>query len=48
MYQMKNERAQESLEKKHPYDNLNKQVGSVDPFITNFFRLQDEETSSFQ
>ena len=40
MYQMKDERAQENLEKRHPYENFNKQVVSVDPFGTKSFRVQ--------
>ena len=45
---MKDERAQKYLEKKYPYENFNKLVGSVDPFVTRFSRLQDNVISSFQ
>ena len=45
---MKDERAQKYLEKKHPYENFNKEVGSVDQFVTRFFRLQDNVISIFQ
>ena len=37
---MYDERAKENLEKKHRYENFNKQVGSVDPFGTKFIRVQ--------
>ena len=46
MYQVKDEKAQGNLEKKHPYENLNKQVGCADPSFAEFPRLQGKVTSS--
>ena len=45
---MKDERAQNISEKKHPYENFNKEVGSVGPFVTKFSELQDNVISNFQ
>ena len=45
---MKDEKAQNVLEKKHNYENFNKPVRSVDPFFTTFTRFLDNVISSFQ
>ena len=45
---MEDERAHNILEKKHPYDNFNKDVGSVDAFVSNFSRLGENEIFNYQ
>ena len=45
---MKDERAQNILEKNHLYESFNKEVGSVGPFVSNSSRLDENVVSSFQ
>ena len=45
---MKDERVQNILENKHPYENFNKEVGSVGPFVTKFSELQGNVICNFQ
>ena len=44
---MMDEKGQKNLEKKHPYENFNKQVGSICGFFVNFSRLHEKAISSF-
>ena len=44
---MKGEKPQNISEKKHPYENFNKEVGSGVPFVTKFSELQDNVISNF-
>ena len=44
---MKDEKVQNISEKKHPYENFNKEVGSRGPFVTKFSELQDNVISNF-
>ena len=45
---MKDERAQNIFEKKYLYENINREVGSVGPFVFKFSRLEENVISSFQ
>ena len=45
---MKDERVQNILEKKHPYENFNKEVGSMGAFVSNFSTLEENVIPSFQ
>lgn len=38
---MKDERTHGILEKKHPYENFNKEVSSESSFVFNFSRLEE-------
>lgn len=44
---MKDEKVQNISEKKHPYENFNKEVGSGGQFVTKFSELQDIVISNF-
>lgn len=45
---MKDERVQNILEKKHPYENFNEEVGSMGPFVSNFSTSEENVIPSFQ
>ena len=45
---MKDERTHDIFEKKHSYENFNKEVSSESSFVCNFSRLEENVNFNFQ